>query len=279
MLDAVRRRVWRLLFQPAQSQLGSFFIDPQDHIGAERLIMGERYEEIYLQQLERLIEVLDLQKGLAIDAGANIGNHACWFVARFAHLICFEPGKVAGLILEANLLKTGTKNWQIFKCALGAENGYGKLAVVNEMNLGSCQVVSVSNMQAEFEVLRGDEALLRANVTGAETPVTLIKIDVEGGELSVLKGFRQAIEKYSPLICIEALDEAQWRLAREFLERCGYVFFMAPTVTHSSGSLLSHAVTLAAGKRLGMSEVSGVFPAGGYGMIFCLNSEKLSMLQ
>jgi FkbM family methyltransferase len=278
-LDAIRRRCWRLLFQPAQLRLGSFFIDPQDHIGAERLIMGERYEEIYLQQLAHLIDVLNLKKGVAIDAGANIGNHSCWFASRFAHLLCFEPGKVAGLILEANLLKTGTKNWQIFKYALGEENGYGKLAVINEMNLGSSQVVNVSDSQSEFEVLRGDEALLRTNIEWDKTPLTLIKIDVEGGELSVLKGFKEAIEKYSPLICIEALDEAQWNMAREFLECCGYVFFLAPAVTHSSGSLWSYATTIAAGKKLSMSEIDSVFPTGGYGMIFCLDSKMLAMLQ
>lgn len=277
LLAAIRRRLWRYLFLPSQSTLGSFFLDPIDHIGSERLIMGERYEQIYLEQLECLIKLLDLKNGIAIDAGANIGNHSCWFTSQFAHVFSFEPGKIAALVLEANLLKTNTNNWEIFKCALGDKSAFGKLSVIDQVNLGSSQVAIVADNQSEFEVLRGDD-VLRNHELAARFPVALMKIDVEGGELSVLQGFQDSIEKDQPLICIEALDEKQWNLINAFLRKCGYVFFMTPTSSHYSGKTNSRITSLLSGIRLGMSEVKEEFPEGGYGMIFCLSNKHLLML-
>lgn len=277
IMAAIRRRLWRYLYSPSQSRLGSFFLDPQDHIGSERLIMGERYEQIYLEQLEHLIKLFHLENGIAIDAGANIGNHSCWFTTQFAHVLSFEPGKVAALVLEANLLKTNSRNWEIFKCALGDSNAFGKLSVIDEVNLGSSQVSIVADNQSEFEVLRGDD-VLRNHELAAKLPVTLMKIDVEGGELAVLQGFQASIEKYQPLICIEALDEKQWRLINTFLKKCAYVFFMTPTISHHSGKNQSRITSLISGIRLGISEVKDEFPQGGYGMVFCLSSKHLSML-
>ena len=274
---AIRRRLWHYLFLPTQSTLGSFFLDPIDHIGSERLIMGERYEQIYLEQLECLIKLLGLKNGIAIDAGANIGNHSCWFTSQFSHVLSFEPGKIAALVLEANLLKTNTNNWEIFKCALGDKSAFGKLSVIDQVNLGSSQVTFVAGNQSEFEVLRGDD-VLRNHELAARLPVTLMKIDVEGGELSVLQGFQASIVKDQPLICIEALDEKQWNLISAFLKKCGYVFFMTPTYSHYSGKANSRITSLVSGIRLGMSEVKDEFPEGGYGMIFCLSSKHLLML-
>ena len=277
ILAAIRRRLWRYIFLPAQSRLGSFFLDPTDHIGSERLIMGERYEQIYLEQLESLIKLLRLENGIAIDAGANIGNHSCWFTSKFARVLSFEPGKVAGLVLEANLLKTNTNNWEIFRCALGDTSAFGKLSVIDAANLGSSQVSIVADSQSEFEVRRGDD-VLRNHAFAATLPITLIKVDVEGGELAVLQGFQASIEKNQPLICIEVLDEKQWRLITTLLKKCGYVFFMTPTTSHYSGKMQSRITSLISGIRLGMSEVEDGFPEGGYGMIFCLSNNHLVML-
>ena len=269
--------MWRYLYSPSQSRLGSFFIDPRDHIGADRLITGERYEQAYLDQLEYLIKLLGLQNGIAIDAGANIGNHSCWFTSQFTHVLSFEPGRVAALVLEANLLKTNTHNWEIFKCALGDKSAFGKLSVIDEVNLGSSQVSIVADNQFEFKVVRGDD-VLQGHELATELAVTLIKIDVEGAELSVLQGFQACIEKNQPLICIEVLDETQWRLINTFLKKCGYVFFMVPTTSHHSGKNKSRITSLITGIRLGMSELKDEFSAGGYGMVFCLCNKHLNML-
>lgn len=65
--NAVRRRIWRSLFAPHQHELRSFFLDPRDHIGAERIIMGDRYEGQLLALLGRVIERLGLGTGSVLD--------------------------------------------------------------------------------------------------------------------------------------------------------------------------------------------------------------------
>ncbi len=269
-LNAFRRRVWRYFFQNNQARLGSFFIDPQDHIGSERLVMGESYESAYLQILDKLADTLNLKQGMVIDAGANIGNHSCWFAARFAHVISVEPGRVSSLILEANLRQSGFKNWEILNYALGETQGYGDLEVINEGNLGSSKVAKVSGDKFDFEIVRGDDIFANRPII-SELPITLTKVDVEGFELQVLKGLKSTIEKHLPLICIEALDEQQWDQVRIFLEKCGYVFFMAPIQHNLSSGVFSRLGSLFSGKPLKTVELKDPFPTGGYGMVFCLS--------
>jgi|GEM_PF-5095189 len=276
-LNAFRRRFWRYFFRDDQARLGSFFIDPQDHIGSERLVMGESYEDPYLQILDRLADALDLKRGVVIDAGANIGNHSCWFAARFTHVMSVEPGRVSSLILEANLRQSGFSNWEIFNQALGETQGYGNLEVINGGNLGSSKVAKASGDKFDFEIVRGDD-IFGNHPIASELPITLMKVDVEGFELDVLKGLKNTIEKHLPLICVEALDEQQWLDVRKFLESCGYVFFIAPVNAHSSNDVLSRLSALFSGKPIKTAEVASQFPTGGYGMIFCLSKRHLSGL-
>ena len=122
---------------------------------------------------------------MVVDVGANIGNHSCWFTKRFRHVVCVEPGKVAALILRANLLSSKSTNWDIFEGALGDRSSVGILNVINSQNLGSSQVLLAEHdREGEFPVLMGDELL--SKYATSELPLELLKVDVEGFELAVL---------------------------------------------------------------------------------------------
>lgn len=268
VMDAIRRRIWRIFFEPRQRTLGTFFLDPCDHIGRERLVMGDRYEANCLEAIGRLIVALKLGQGLALDAGANIGNHACWFASWFAHVVCVEPGKVASLVLEANLVLTRQTNWEVFRCALGDRQGRGNLHIVRNDNLGSSQVTITSEGVGEFPVICGDNILTEC--AHPELPLTFIKIDVEGDELAVLSGLRTAIEKHKPLICVEALDETRWMGIKAMLSERGYSRFMALRPVDLYHNAIARSFSLIRGKRWRMAAVTKNFPPGGYEMIFCL---------
>ncbi len=64
-------------------------------------------------------------------------------------------------------------------------------------------------------LMRGDSLKLTA-------PVKLVKIDVEGHELNVLKGMTDIIFESHPTFFIELLDTTQFHAVREYLQIFGY---------------------------------------------------------
>jgi hypothetical protein len=58
----------------------------------------------------------------------------------------------------------------------------------------------------DVPVIPGDEILLKNN-----QPIALIKIDVEGFELSALRGLQQTLQRWHPLVTTELIE---WHLQR-----------------------------------------------------------------
>lgn len=57
---------------------------------------------------------------------------------------------------------------------------------------------------------------------GIVDKIGLIKIDVEGGELKILKGSVEIIKKFHPLIICEAAEEQDKSILDDFLIKYGY---------------------------------------------------------
>lgn len=261
--NALRRRVWRLLFAPGQSRLGTFFIDPRDHIGKERLVTADSYEARTLQTIDWLAGYLKLNQGMAIDGGANIGNHACRFAACFEHVLCVEPGRVAGLVLEANLVASGRPNWEIAHCALGDRPGTGSLHIVDDVNLGSSRVVASAGATGDCSIQTGDSLVDACR--RADLPVTLIKLDVEGTEPLALAGLARTLARHQPLVCVEALEEEKWEAIRNVITRLGYTTFLTLRRTRSGVNGIDFLT-----RQWCLAALQDPFPAGGYDMIFCM---------
>lgn len=277
LANAMRRRLWNKLYAPAQHRLGSFFLDPRDHIGKDRLVTGDRYEAAGLLALDHLISSLQLGGGLALDVGANIGNHACWFASRFTHVICVEPGPVASLVLEANLMATGRRNWEVVRCALGDRDGTGVLLITNDVNLGSSRVTSRPDGAGDFPVRTGDSVV--AAHQGPDARVSLVKLDIEGDELPALVGLRDTLSRHQPLVCVEALESDRWTEIGELMAAAGYDTFLVVAPHRPGHSLLSRWINLVSGHPWTLAPVPRTFPAGGYEMVFCLTPQQARDLE
>jgi len=271
--NALRRRLWRLLFARHQNRMGSFFLDPRDHIGAERLITGDRYEGQLLALLGMVIDRLGLGEGTALDAGANIGNHACFFAPRFRHVICVEPGRVAALVLEANLDAAGFRNFEIHRFALGKDAGAGVLDRISDDNLGSSVVRKVDG-EGEFRIVSGDQLWRQ---TGA-SDLQLIKIDVEGAEVDVIEGIACTLATEKPLVCVEVLEEQRWNLVRQLLVAAGYGAWFVVVPAVDARSLLGRIWSTLRGRRYDLTPLSTTFRSGGYEMILCMTSSHVARL-
>tara|TARA_B100002019_G_scaffold273434_1_gene269532 strand:- start:1487 stop:2164 length:678 start_codon:yes stop_codon:yes gene_type:complete len=135
-------------------------------------------------ELSKVLNDLGFKKNLVIfDIGAHKGqtsSHFCkLFPQSFIH--AFEPSPYLFALIEKNLSKR--KNIRCHNFALGETN---EKAFLTRPNSDLCgQVVKTQeNNSTSICVHRLDKFCLDENISA----IDLIKIDVEGNELSVLKG-------------------------------------------------------------------------------------------
>lgn len=162
-----------------------------DHIGTMINLQGV-YEGSLLQAL---MQFLPRRTGVVIDAGANIGNHSNWFAQHFDRVEAFEPHPRTFKLLEFN----AASNVNVHNCALGKKEETATLFDLPCNMGGSSLKTEHGGRRYEVKV----DTIDRHDFAN----VCLIKIDVEGLELSVLKGAEQTIRKCRPIIVFEQLHD------------------------------------------------------------------------
>lgn len=187
------------------------------------------YEIDLLEYIEDITK--DINKTLCIDIGANIGNHSI-FLGKFvgSHVISVEPNPLILPILNENL-QNNIDNYTLFDCALGEKPGSGKVVMPDNSsaNIGMAKIeigvpnngqqqnalVYVRTLDSIYEEWLGD---------GNNGEVLLIKIDVEGMELDVLKGATTILTKFRPHLFVEAITKDELKKLENFLSKFGYTW-------------------------------------------------------
>lgn len=134
-----------------------------------------------------------------IDAGANIGNHSVYFArVCYAHQVyAFEPMRETFRILARNAEINAMDRIHCHNFALGARLGRADLRQYSAANIGATRLES--DEDGFYEVRPLDS--LQFN------ELHLIKMDVEGAQISVLDGARETLARHKPLIWIELLPK------------------------------------------------------------------------
>lgn len=181
------------------------------------------YENNILDCLRREVFVKMDTRRIALDVGANIGNHSLFFTKFFDQVLAFEPNKRAFLLLSANALLSE----KIIAYNVGCSNHEFSATVrYSSKNVG---MASLSNpvsgdLTAEFQLKVLDRFVDRSEWE----KVDFIKIDVEGHELEVLEGARGILSASSPIVAFEAIsDDGGARMADivKYLREAGYEKF------------------------------------------------------
>ena len=141
-----------------------------------------------------------------VDAGACVGAFvmAVKEQAPNAVIHAFEPYAPCWPYLESNL--AGLEGVTIHKCALGAQAGRAWLGRPSTAitTIGQTSLYGTLSGAQEVEVKTLDDVL-------AGEKVEVIKADVEGAELDVLKGARRTLAEQRPLLILELKEHNQAR--------------------------------------------------------------------
>lgn len=198
-----------------------------DHIGLSLNVEG-RYENSPLYLVEEFIKqkLPAAKNSTVLDIGANIGNHTIFFAKMFQKVYAFEPNPVTYEVLKINSnFVSETKNIELFNFGLSDIDGTLPF-FINHSNIGG-SAIAENNETLENIIDVSVKKLDDLTILNDEN-VSLIKIDVEGHELKVLKGAKNTLCKNMPAILFEqqASDIADGSSeVIKFLEELGYSFF------------------------------------------------------
>lgn len=153
-----------------------------------------------------------------LDIGANIGAHTvpiAQLVGPAGRVLAFEPQRIVFQTLCANVALNHLTNVWCRHAAVGAESGHIEVPWLDPTRPHNFGGLALGNRKGErVPVVAVDELELRT--------CRLLKVDVEGMELRVLRGARQTIERLRPVLYVEndRFDRSE-ELIR-FIESLGY---------------------------------------------------------
>ncbi len=201
-------------------------VSEDDHVYQE-IVRAKSFYELdlleYVYRLRRELRATD-GKNVVIDIGANIGNHSIFLRSFLADtLIAIEPNAKVVPVLRRNLAKN-VADYAVFDCAVGEREGRGTIMIPDGMenNAGAAGI--------EFSDDTGGVVVSTLDLVmadwekehGAAVRLPLLKIDVEGMELDVLKGATDTLRDHRPHILVEALTDTDVETINQFLRPLGY---------------------------------------------------------
>jgi FkbM family methyltransferase len=159
---------------------------------------------------------------IVVDVGANIGTHTLFFaqaVGRGGLVYAFEPQRIVFQTLCANLALNSITNVFCYQAALGEAPGtvlVPPLDYAQPNNYGSLEL-GTHTAGERVSVWRLDDLELPS--------CRLIKVDVEGMELQVLRGAAGMIGRHQPILYVEN-DRPHNSLELErYIESLGYEMY------------------------------------------------------
>lgn len=149
----------------------------------------------YYQEDMKFFRYFLKSRDVFVDVGANIGVlslMAARAVVPGGYVYSFEPNpKVFRFLVENFQLNAITEGCQQYECALADEDAITSFYVRKYGDdLGSLsKTTHLASRSVEVKVSRGDIVLKNLS------KITLLKIDVEGAELRVLRGFQGLLDR------------------------------------------------------------------------------------
>ncbi len=160
-------------------------------------------------------------QGMLIDVGANVGLVTLLLADKLQYALLFEPNPMAAARARANLELNGL-GFEVHELALSDTTG--TVLFEDEGGVSSCNrtVVGFSTSVPTRNVpcMQLDRFLENRTLP---YPISVIKIDVEGHENSVLRGMLECLRRHRPrVIMFEYLQRTNLRESIALFQAAGY---------------------------------------------------------
>lgn len=199
------------------SKVGSIAVYRKDNTVSGAIMLYGEYCHAEIDYMTRYLE----KEAVYLDIGTNIGYHLRGiYLQAKCNCIGFEPHPKHFAVAAYNCQNMPIK---IFNSAVGNKTGtidFIDFDIDTDGNFGTTkQLDDEKDMESiEVGVLTIDGLKL--------SRVDVMKIDVEGHEVDVMKGARRAIKKFIPVIMFEANGD-EYHAPKEYIEKLdmGYKFY------------------------------------------------------
>ena len=228
-------------FNVVKSLHGNIIVNLNDQYISTSIIYKKNWEYEEINLLKSLLENIRKQNGngaVFLDCGANFGMFTIEIAKQMKNwgkVYSFEPQKqiynaMCGTLALNNLLNVATEN-----IALGSYIGKIKVPIFDysiKENYGGLElnkdVGSIKVDGRKLENTTMDEVTIRTLDSFKFDRVDLIKIDVEGMELDILKGSSLILKNLKPILFYEHQKEhrkSDAKLIKEYLKSFNYTSF------------------------------------------------------
>jgi FkbM family methyltransferase len=194
------------------------------------------YQHNYVETSElRLFKEFARRSRNIIDIGANTGIYSLIsaLTQPRATIYAFEPYSVNLARLQKNLALNQTKNIEVIAQAVGNLNtkikfsvpAHGKICDTSSANADFSQ--STYQGEVKWQEVEVEQIMLDSFAEQKKLPIDLLKIDVEGYEMSVFEGATSFFSLHRPnIFCEIFLNEENKAYFENFLNKYNYTAYL-----------------------------------------------------
>ena len=165
-----------------------------------------------------------LQPGMVVyDVGANVGFFTLLMrrlVGDAGHVFAFEPDPDVVRELKANVHRNGYEGVSVVCAAVWLSTGSVRFARADPQQSPNRGTGSVGGNGADDCIV--SESVSLDEFVQSAPPPHLIKCDVEGGEVEVLRGACALLAEYRPVVLVEVHSTGKGREVARILESFEY---------------------------------------------------------
>lgn len=172
------------------------------------------YGAYELDELELMRNLMAAHpNAVALDIGANVGHHALYLASFCSAVHAFEPYDAVAGRMDEKIRRNSLQHIHVHRIGLGERDETLEFFAPQGMNTGTGTFVAGheahNNRPAgRLQLVHADRYLENLNLP----TIDLIKIDVEGFELSTLRGLQATLRRYRPVVMLELSDAARFSL-------------------------------------------------------------------